>query len=139
MIRRSGTVLRVDGDLAWVECERGGTCAICPGRGACETAFFLSRAPSPHRLRARTGAHRLEPGAGVVVGVPDGALLRAALLAYALPLAALVSGAALGSIAGPVASGAGAALGLAAGIALAGQAGRGRPASAPLILEQKDS
>jgi sigma-E factor negative regulatory protein RseC len=139
MIRRSGTVLRVEGDLAWVECERGGTCAICPGRGACETALFLSHTRSSHRLRARTGARRLEPGADVVVGVPDGALLRAAVFAYALPLAALIGGAALGSIAGSVASGAGAALGLAAGITLAGRVGRGRPASVPLILEQIDS
>jgi sigma-E factor negative regulatory protein RseC len=138
MIRRSGTVLRVEGGLAWVECERGGTCALCPGRGACETALLLSGKGSLHRLHARIGARRLQPGMTVVVGVPDGAVLRAAMLAYALPLAALVGGAALGSIAGPVASGAGAALGLAAGIALAGRAGRGRPASVPLILEQKD-
>ena len=138
MIRRLGTVLRVEGNLAWVECARGGMCAVCPGRGACETAL-LSGVPPLHRLRARTSARHLCPGAEVVVGVPDGALLRAAMLAYGLPLAALVCGAALGSIAGPVGGGVGAAVGLAAGAAFATLAGRTGPACAPVILEQHES
>jgi len=73
------------------------------------------------------------------VGVPEGALLRAAMLAYGLPLAALMGGAALGSIAGPLGGGAGATLGLAAGIALATRAGRTGPACAPVILETHES
>ena len=138
MIRRLGTVLRLEGDLAWVECARGGMCAVCPGRGACETALLSGERPL-HRLRARTCAQRLRPGAEVVVGVPDGALLRAAMLAYGLPLAALVCGAALGSIAGALGGGVGAALGLAAGAALATRAARTGAACAPLILEQHES
>jgi len=138
MIRRLGTVLRVDGDLAWVECSRGGACALCPGRGACDTALLSGTRPL-HRLRARTCAQHVRPGTEVVVGVPDGALLRAAMLAYGLPLAALVGGAVLGSIAGPLGGGTGAALGLAAGIALATRAGRTGPACAPVILEQHES
>ena len=138
MIRQPGTVLRVDGDLAWVECERGAPCAACPGRAACEVTA-LSGAPSPHRLRARCGAHRPAPGSEVVVGIPPGTLLRAALIAYAMPLAALLAGAGLGSLGGTAASAAGAALGLAAGVALAGRASAGGPARAPRILDVIES
>jgi sigma-E factor negative regulatory protein RseC len=138
MIRHLGTVLRVDGDLAWVECERGAPCAMCPGRGACESAA-LSGAASRHRLRARCDMHRPAPGSEVVVGIPAGALLRAALIAYAVPLASLLAGAGLGSMAGTAASAAGAALGLAAGVVLAGRAGRGDPVQAPRILDIVES
>jgi sigma-E factor negative regulatory protein RseC len=138
MIRHPGTVVRVEGDLAWVECARAGRCALCPGGGACEAALFSGDRPL-HRLRARTGARDVAPGAQVVVGVRDGALLRAAVMAYGLPLGTLLAGAFLGSVTGPWGGGVGAALGLTAGLVFAARAGRTRGAgTAPVILEQHE-
>jgi sigma-E factor negative regulatory protein RseC len=134
MIRHLGTVVAVDGDLAWVECARGAPCAVCPGRSACETILLANR--SVHRLRAR--ARRgvlLAPGARVVVGVPPGALVRASLLAYATPLGGLLAGTALGAMAAPALAYLGAAVGLTAGVVLATLSSRARAAERPVILD----
>jgi positive regulator of sigma E activity len=139
MIRHTGTVLRVEGDLAWVECVRGGACAICPGRGACETAAFATPARR-HRLRARTGGAFLAPGTKVVIGIPPGALLRAALLAYAWPLAGLLAGTVLAAVASPAVGGVGAGLGLCLGIVLATWAGRSsHTTDLPVVLDRLPS
>jgi sigma-E factor negative regulatory protein RseC len=137
MIRHSGTVVAVEGDHAWIECRRGGACAVCPGRHACEIALFSS--PSRHRLRARTGGQACILGAEVVIGIPPGALVRAAVLAYGLPLAGLLTGTALGALAGTALSPAGALLGLVAGIAAATRAGRRRMPDSPRILDTLQS
>jgi sigma-E factor negative regulatory protein RseC len=133
MIRHIGTVVAVDGDLAWVECARGAPCAICPGRNACETALLSN--PAVHRLRAHATGGVFAPGTRVVVGIPPGALLRASLLAYGAPLAGLLAGTVLGASAGSALAYPGAALGLTAGIALATYLGRTRQAERPIILD----
>lgn len=133
MIRHPGTVISVEGNRAWIECRRGGACAVCPGRGACEIALFTT--PSAHRLRASVGGHACGPGTKVVVGIPPGSLVRAALLAYGLPLAGLLAGCALGAASGDVPSAAGALVGFGAGLVAASLAGRRRMPDGPRILD----
>lgn len=134
MIRQTGRVLSVEGPLAWIECLRGGSCGACPSRGACAAAGWAGAERSSHRLRARTRSEAFRPGAEVVVGIPEGALVRAALLAYGLPLGLLVVGALVGASLTPWAAVPGAALGTALG-ATAATAMSGRDVPAPVILE----
>jgi sigma-E factor negative regulatory protein RseC len=134
LIRYPGTVLRVEGSLAWVECARAAPCAVCPGRLGCDVAAFAG-APAFHRLRARVHGCALQPGARVNVGVPPRSVLRAALLAYGLPLFALVAGALAGELIAPAAAVAGAGLGLLGGVALGGAASRRFPVAPPVVLD----
>jgi sigma-E factor negative regulatory protein RseC len=136
VIRQPGTVLRVEGEVAWVECARGAPCAVCPGAGACQVSG--RGAGTRHRLRARVTSPGLGAGAEVVVGIPPGAILHAALLAYGVPLSALLAGAGLGSALGPVFGWAGAGAGLLAGVAAGAAAARRCRAEVPVILGPLD-
>jgi sigma-E factor negative regulatory protein RseC len=138
MIRYTGTVLRVDGARAWVECGRTAACAACPGRVGCEAAAF-GGAPAVHRLHAKLTGAAVTAGARVDVGVPSRSVLRAASLAYGLPLATLVGGAVAGELFSPLAGVAGAALGLWAGIVLGAAASPAFPVAPPVVLDTHPS
>jgi len=83
-------VVGVDGAVAWLEPEQGGTCAHCASSAACGSKGLGTLA---NRLEARrfpiTGHPDLAVGDRVVVGVRGDALVKAALLTYALPLVLL--------------------------------------------------
>ena len=133
MIRQTGRVLRVDGSIAWIECMRADACGLCPARHVCESGGWPGGDRSPHRLRARTAGADWRPGTEVIVGIPEGALVRAAFLAYGLPLALLTAGALLGASAGPSFAALGAAFGAGIGLAAAARVSAER-APAPVIL-----
>jgi len=90
----AGVVTRVEGDYAWVEIGAGGGCGNCKSQGGCGSGLLGLSAPSrQHRLLNTVGAR---PGDAVTVSLPDGGVLKAALLAYLLPLALGIGGAAAG-------------------------------------------
>lgn len=85
-------VVRVEGAVAWLEPEQTKACGGCASASAC-------LATDPGKLADRLATRRfalantdgLHVGERIMVGVNDGALLRAALTAYALPLAAMLT------------------------------------------------
>ncbi len=96
MIEEHATVMRADAATAWVEAVRRSSCGGCSAAAGCGTSLldrFLGRRPLRFELD-----NNLDVAAGdaVVVGVPEGAMLRAAAAAYLWPLAGLVLGAMLG-------------------------------------------
>ncbi|WP_296896903.1 SoxR reducing system RseC family protein, partial [Thiohalocapsa sp.] len=96
MIEEQATVVRVDQTIAWVEAMRRSTCGQCSAAAGCGTSLldrFLGRRPL--RLEVENS---LDVGTGdrVIVGVPEGAMLRAAAAAYLGPLLGLLLGAVLG-------------------------------------------
>ncbi len=107
MIVRTGRILTIRDGLAEVAFLPAGSCGHCISRTAC----------------ACTASVRLDtagppvPGETIEVVVAPGALLRAAALAYLVPVLGLILGAALLAPHGNVAAALGAALGLAAGLA----------------------
>lgn len=119
MIEAVGTVRAVDGHRVLVEVERRGGCGTCEASGGCGTsalARWFSRRSAEVRLDATLP---VRPGDAVVVGLDEGALLRASLLLYLVPIVALVVGAAVGGALAGAGSGDGpAVLGGLAGLAL---------------------
>lgn len=96
MIEEEGVVLGLEGDLALVQTERRTTCGGCTASGTCGTSLLdrlLGRRPVILRARNRAGAG---PGDHVSVGVEESALVRAAVVAYLVPVLSLIAGALLG-------------------------------------------
>lgn len=96
LVEQQGRVVAVAPGLAWLETSRRGACGGCSSSGACATPILGTLAGSgASGARIQVEDHLgLRVGEGVVVGVPDGALLRASALAYLLPPALLVLAAA---------------------------------------------
>ena len=90
-------VVRVEGQIAFVESAQTSSCGQCSGKG-CGTAK-LSRAfcsePRQFQVDNPIGA---KVGDQVVVSVADGAVLRGIGLVYLLPLVLLAVGVSLGNV-----------------------------------------
>jgi sigma-E factor negative regulatory protein RseC len=96
VIEEQAKVLRADARVALVQAERRSTCGSCAAASGCGTSLldrFLGR-----RTPLLEVDNDLGVGAGdaVIVGVPEGAMLRAAAAAYLGPLVGLIVGALAG-------------------------------------------
>jgi sigma-E factor negative regulatory protein RseC len=89
-------VTRVEDGTAWVASKAPSSCGACGGKGCGSSLFsrFWHPDEPEYRVDNPIGAG---VGDAVVVGVPDGALLRAALASYGMPLLLLLGGAGLGN------------------------------------------
>jgi sigma-E factor negative regulatory protein RseC len=96
MIETPARVVRVDGDTAWVRAESPTSCGACGGKGCGSSLYARMLHPrEPEYPVANLIAAR--PGEAVIVGVADGAVLRAVWHGYLLPLLLLLLGAMLGA------------------------------------------
>ena len=79
-----------DGEHAWIETERSGSCGGCAASKGCGTAvlgrYFASR---QHRVRALNPL-QAEVNERVVVGLDEAVLVRGSLAVYIVPLLALI-------------------------------------------------
>ena len=98
MIEETGRVVAVEPDAVWVETLRRSACESCSARNGCGHKLLDSeRAGSRARLRVLNPDLLLCTGDQVVLGIPEGALVRGALMIYLMPLALLFAGALLGA------------------------------------------
>lgn len=103
MTESEALVTRLDGDYIWVDI--GVDCSSCSGSGGC--GLGDGKGKRPQRIRNAVGAR---VGDKVVLAVPSGAVFRAAVYCYLLPLAlalflaaaGMVLGGELGSIIGAI-------------------------------------
>ena len=95
MIETPARVTRIDGPYAWVVSEAPASCQACAGKGCGSSVFNRLWHPQQAEYAVRN-AIDAGPGEAVVVGMPEGSLLRAAVAAYVVPLLALLLGAGLG-------------------------------------------
>ncbi len=131
MIESPARVTRLEGDKAWVVSEAPASCGACGGKG-CGSSLF-ARMVNPHEPEYLVdNPIEAKPGDPVVLGIQDGALLRAAAASYGVPLLLLLAGAGVGQYLGGEPS---AAFGGLFGLVLAGiwLAGQGRTRNAPRI------
>jgi sigma-E factor negative regulatory protein RseC len=126
MIEIPAKVLRTQGDTAWVVPDSPRSCGACGGKGCGSTVFSKLFHGDDQSYPVENPVNAL-PGEMVVVAVADGALLKASLSAYLVPMILLLSGALLGARFGDIAAAVGAALGLAVSLIWL----RGRRAAGP--------
>ncbi|MEN3110088.1 SoxR reducing system RseC family protein [Uliginosibacterium paludis] len=130
-MQADGVVVGSAAGVARVRVQRSGGCGRCNEPGGCGNA-----ADSRCDEFVVLNELNVRPGDRVLIDIPEGAALRAAMLAYGLPLCGTVLGAIAGFAAGgsDMASLAGAAAGLL--LAFAGvRLGRSRGVSRPRIAE----
>lgn len=97
MIEERATVVRLDGDHAWVAAERQSSCGQCAAKTGCGTSalgdFLARRRPT---LKVRNTC-RAAVGDDVILGIAEDAFLTGSLIIYGAPLLLLLVGAATGS------------------------------------------
>lgn len=96
MIEQNAIVVSNEAGIAEVEIIRQSSCSACSAQSGCGVSLLdrvLGR--RPQRL-VLTNAIDVRPGEEVVVGIPEGALLKAAVAAYLVPLLGLLAGAIVG-------------------------------------------
>jgi len=96
VIEETGLVISVQGDLAEVEGQARSSCGSCAVKGTCGTsllAHYFGRKQLLLRAHNSIGAR---PGERVVIGLSEGSLLEASVLAYLVPLLAMIGGAVAG-------------------------------------------
>jgi sigma-E factor negative regulatory protein RseC len=128
MIEATGRVMATGDGTAVVEIPRRSSCSSCASSGGCGVST-LAKLFSAGLTRVRIADPLgLRTGDRVAVGIGDGALAQASLLAYLLPILAMAAAAALAAQAGAgdIGSALAAALGLAGGLLLAVQLTRTR-------------
>jgi sigma-E factor negative regulatory protein RseC len=94
MIEELATVVGRTGRLAWVQTHRRGACSACAQGTGCATSVLgsLLRLGAVNRLAVEDHLG-VSVDERVVIGIPDGLLVRASVAAYGLPLIALVTAA----------------------------------------------
>lgn len=94
MIEEQGRVVAVEPDAVWVETVRYTACQSCAANKACGHALLDGqRGGSRARIRALTRQVSLQVDDQVVLGIPEGLLIRSTLMLYLLPLVLMFVGA----------------------------------------------
>lgn len=132
MIETPARVMRVEGDTAWVRVESPASCGACAGKGCGNSLYARLLHPREPEYPVANPISA-EVGESVVVGIEDGAVLRAVASGYGVPLALLLAGAIAGSHWGEPQ----AVAGVVAGLAVAALwLRRRRSAAMPFILRR---
>jgi sigma-E factor negative regulatory protein RseC len=137
------SVVAVEGSVAWLEPEQAGGCGNCTSSATCGATAGLGTVAKRLEVRRFPLASHpgLKIGDRVVVGVREGALVAAAMTAYALPLATMFAAGFLAQwwFGSDSATMAATCAGLAGGFAIASLQARNRSADgqmAPRILRR---
>ena len=96
MIEESATVVRTEGELAWLETRRKSACGSCSVNKGCGTSVLAKVMGNKTTLVCALNRAEAKAGEQVIVGIEDQALVRGSLAVYAVPLLALLGGAMLG-------------------------------------------
>ncbi|RKT44975.1 SoxR reducing system RseC family protein [Thiocapsa rosea] len=91
MIETPATVVDVKPGVAWVETVRQSACGHCESAGSCGTSVLAKVFGAPRSRLRIDDAQGLWVGEQVVIGIPDGTLVRASFVAYLLPLVFLIA------------------------------------------------
>ena len=93
MIETQAKVVRIDGDVAYVEAQTPSGCGSCGSGKDCGTALLSQIFGGSKRELKVLNAVGARAGENVVVGLEEGALLKGSLTMYLLPLVLLFIGA----------------------------------------------
>ncbi len=90
MIKEVGQVVKVDGDLIWVETKVTSTCNACAAKSNCGTSSIAKAFGDKSVVNQVVNDKGAELGDKVEVGIPEESLITGAFLVYLLPLVSAV-------------------------------------------------
>lgn len=98
MLEQHARVIQSSAEGLWVEAAEPAGCELCGGRGCAsrQISQLFQWAPRRYRLEPRLD---LAAGDLVIVGIPEGSILRSALYLYGFPLLLLLTGTLIGQAA----------------------------------------
>jgi sigma-E factor negative regulatory protein RseC len=98
MIEETATVVKCEGEFAWVEAQRKTTCGSCAANKGCGTSVLakvvgkkVSRMKAINKAQAREGDT-------VIVGMSEAALVKGSLAVYMIPLVFMMLFAVTGNV-----------------------------------------
>ena len=94
MLEQHARVVQSSGQGIWVEAIEPDGCGVCEGQGCASRrlAELFQRAPRQYPVESRLP---VSPGDKVIVGIPEGSVLRSAIYLYGMPLLLILGGALL--------------------------------------------
>lgn len=97
MIEESARVVAIEGCTVWLETIRQSTCEACSSRSGCGQYVVSKLQPERMNLLKVTldEGEDYPEGSMVRLGIPDGMVLKSAMIVYMLPLVGLIVGALL--------------------------------------------
>ncbi len=101
MVEEQGRVVTVEGEYVWVETTRRSSCSSCNARQGCGQHLSEKYKSDAYFSYIKASSRWvLKEGDQVVVGIPEGSLLKASFLIYLFPLILSMVGLWLSSLAG---------------------------------------
>ncbi len=98
MVEETAQIIKVEGDVAWVQAIQKTACGSCQAQKGCGHSLLAKVGQKKIELPVATNDVYAEVGDQVVIGVPEQAILRSSLLMYGLPLVVMMSVALLASL-----------------------------------------
>ena len=97
MLEQPARVIESSEAGVWVEPVAPSGCGVCAGQGCAsrQLAEFFQRRPRRYQVQSSLA---LSVGDRVVVGLPEGSLLKSVFLLYGLPLVFILAGAAMAQL-----------------------------------------
>ena len=100
MVEESARVLKVEGDVVWVQAIAKSACGSCQAQKGCGHSLLAKAGQKQIDLPVdRNGIH-VQENDQVIIGVPEQAILRSSLLMYGTPLFAMIIVAMVASLLG---------------------------------------
>lgn len=91
MLEETGVVTKAEDGFVWVETQTRSSCSHC-STTQCTTSVVSKLFGIKNNLLKLENTHDARPGQRVVIGIPDGLLVRASFWAYLLPLFGMIGG-----------------------------------------------
>lgn len=91
MVEESARVLRVEGDVVWVQAIAKSACGSCQAQKGCGHSLLAKAGQKQIDLPVDRNGLDVVENDQVIIGVPEQAILRSSLLMYGVPLMAMIA------------------------------------------------
>lgn len=100
MVEESARVVRLEGEVVWVEAIRQSACGQCSAQKGCGHSLLAKLGQKRIEVSVQRNGYDLSVNDDVIIGVPDNLVLHSSLLLYGLPLLFMMLVAAMADQAG---------------------------------------
>jgi sigma-E factor negative regulatory protein RseC len=91
MVEESARVLKVDGDVVWVQAIAKSACGSCQAQKGCGHSLLAKTGQKQIDLPVARNGVDVHENDEVIIGVPEQAILRSSLLMYGVPLMTMMA------------------------------------------------